>query len=170
MFNIDYAIFTAPMRDLNSPMLPTNRQIHYSILMHTFILLNLFNMFNCRTLATNNSRGLNILTGLHRHTSFIVVIASILFLQYSLFFNKSAGYLFGTTSMTSEMHFVALGLGFGSILLAGAVKLTPTRLTAVFNSFCGVQKVTKLDSSLQLQKNIDQGLLAENEPASPKTV
>ncbi len=143
------------MREQAEPKLPTNRSIHYSFLLHIFILLNLFNLFNCRALCSSNSKDLNIFAGLHRHSSFIMITVVIILIQYSLLFNKSAGLIFGTSAISFEMHLVALGLGLGSIVIASAVKLTPRRLTVIFNRVCGVEEGIIIDSSLNHKKNIE---------------
>jgi len=54
MFDIQYDI----VNDFTS--VPANRNVHYTFLFHTLVLMNLFNMFNCRKLGSEGSRDLNI--------------------------------------------------------------------------------------------------------------
>jgi len=59
MFGIKYNMIDTPMRTDDGP---TYRLQHYTFLFQTFVMMNLFNMWNCRVLPTNENKQLNIFT------------------------------------------------------------------------------------------------------------
>jgi Ca2+-transporting ATPase len=51
IFGIKYELYNTPLRE-GPYSVPTNRMIHQTFLFEVFILMNVFNLFNCRRLST----------------------------------------------------------------------------------------------------------------------
>lgn len=54
-FGIEYQLVVGPLRDPVTGE-PENRLVHYSLLLHAFVMLSMANMFNCRRLQTSQFR------------------------------------------------------------------------------------------------------------------
>ena len=51
MFDIEYNLYTTKLRDTeNDVEYPTARLLHQTFLFQTFVMMNMFNMLNCRIL------------------------------------------------------------------------------------------------------------------------
>lgn len=51
MFDIEYNLYTTELRDvINGEEYPTARLLHQTFLFQTFVMMNMFNMLNCRIL------------------------------------------------------------------------------------------------------------------------
>lgn len=70
MFGIKYDMIATPMREDG---LPTFRLMHYTFLFQVFVIMNLFNMWNCRMLPYEESKELNIFTRPFSNWWFIIV-------------------------------------------------------------------------------------------------
>lgn len=93
-------------------------------------MMNLFNLINCRVLGSENDPEYNIFKNIHHNWWFLVVLLIELNVQFLLVQGYlGLGVIFTTTPMTGAMHLTAIGLGFGSLLVAAAAKATPFQWT-----------------------------------------
>jgi len=118
MFDIQYDI----VNDFTS--VPANRNVHYTFLFHTLVLMNLFNMFNCRKLGSEGSRDLNIFEHIYRNWWFLAVFFLELNVQYAMV----GGYIspiVRCSPLSAGMHITSVCLGLGSIAVGTLTKLTP---------------------------------------------
>jgi len=88
------------------------------------MMMNLFNMFNCRVLPTEDDQQLNIVKNIHGNWWFLIIFLFELNVQFLL-----VGYgfdVFTTTPLTLGMHITAVCLGLGSLLVGVGVKFIPS--------------------------------------------
>jgi len=154
MFDIRYEFY--PLKALFNGSDPTYRLQHQTLMFQTFMLMNLFNMLNCRVLGRmpdkkassremqdsvvlNQSedsemarRELNIFTRIFSNWWFLIILLAELNLQYFMVQYSGVGVVFMTTPLTLGMHMTALLLGLGSLGVAAAVKFTPEKLLKKF--------------------------------------
>lgn len=51
MFKIPYSLYTTELREtVGDEEIPTNRLLHQTLLFQIFVMMNMFNMINCRVL------------------------------------------------------------------------------------------------------------------------
>ena len=155
MFGIQYNLVETPLYT-NKTDGPTFRLQHYTFLFQAFMMMNLFNLINCRVLGSENDPEYNIFKNIYHNWWFLVV----LLIEFNVQFLLVQGYLglgviFTTTPMTGAMHFTALGLGFGSLLVAAAAKATPFKWTASMPVIKEVQDENSFTKKLEnnLSKN-----------------
>jgi len=84
-FGIEYDMISEKLMD---GVDPTNRLVHYTFLFHTFVLMNLFNMFNCRKLSSPADPELNVFERLHHNWWFLL----ILFVEFNIQFAMVGGH------------------------------------------------------------------------------
>ena len=109
-----------------------------------FVMMNLFNMINCRVLdvmpvdappieestlddqsePVKNSANFNIFHQPFQNFWFWIVLFAELNVQFLMVGYPRVGKLFTTTPITFGMHMTAVGLGLGSWALAAIMKLT----------------------------------------------
>jgi hypothetical protein len=70
-FGLDYELYLEPMRKESGRS--TERQVHLTLLLVTFIWLNFCNMFNCRGIQTSTDRGINVIKGWYINLRLVVV-------------------------------------------------------------------------------------------------
>jgi magnesium-transporting ATPase (P-type) len=77
MFGIEYNLVqqlpfyvTLPDGTVHS----TVRLQHLTLLFQTFVLMNLFNMFNCRKIGSENEPQLNVFESLHHNWWFLIIL------------------------------------------------------------------------------------------------
>lgn len=128
------------------------------------MMMNLFNMVNCRVLGSKSDPQYNIVSGIHRNWWFLIVLLAEFNMQFLLVGYPSLGLLFSTTPLTVGMHVTALLLGFGSLGVAAAVKATPYEWTDKFPSIKEVDDensyANKLESAL-FQRSYTGSLMEE---------
>lgn len=126
---------------------PSFRMQHQTFMFHCFVMMNLFNMVNCRVLGTMpseegvedssvdgqqshavNKKEFNIFAGIHRNWWFLIVLLGELNLQYFMVGYELAGKLFTTTPLTFGMHLTAVLLGLGTWGVCALMKVTPPSL------------------------------------------
>lgn len=117
-------------------------------------MMNLFNLINCRVLGSENDPEYNIFKNIHHNWWFIVVLLIEFNVQFLLIGYPGLGVIFSTTPITGAMHLTTICLGFGSLLVAAAVKVTPYGWTA----FMPVIKEVEDENSFtkKLEKNLSQ--------------
>lgn len=100
-------------------LLPDNEKMlmHFTIMFHTFVLMNLFNQIACRKLGWSE---INFIDEIFNNKWFFFVIAAEFGLQWCIV--EYFGNIFRTTSLTGAMHFTCFCFGIGSILVNIAVK------------------------------------------------
>jgi Ca2+-transporting ATPase len=99
---------------------PTNRLYHYTLIFHTFMLMQLFNQFNSRNISL---RDINIFERFFNNFTFIIVITLEFLVQWAIV--EFGGVIFRTTPLTWRMNLTATCLGFGTILVGLALKQIP---------------------------------------------
>lgn len=71
IFGIGYNLITTPYR--NGDGEATYALQHHTLLFQTFMMMNLFNMWNCRKLESDKETEFNIFEGFHRNWWFLIV-------------------------------------------------------------------------------------------------
>lgn len=129
MFDIQYNLVQEPLRDSEGP---TNRLVHYTLLFQCFVMMNLFNMWNCRVLSGEIDKEWNIFAGFWRNWYFLIIFLIELNAQYFMIGYAWVGVIFQTAPLTFGMQLTAVLLGLGSWIIAAAVKATPYEWTRIF--------------------------------------
>jgi magnesium-transporting ATPase (P-type) len=127
IFGIEYSLISTPLyidRTDTTQGGATYRLQHYTFLFQTFMLMNLFNMVNCRVLPSQQDPCFNVFRNLTANWWFWIIFLFELNFQYFLVGYDSLGYVFTTTPLTLTMHLAALGFGIGSLVIGALVKLT----------------------------------------------
>ena len=151
MFGIRYDFYPlAPLTvEVEGVDEPTRRLQHQTLLFQTFMMLNFFNMLNCRVLGQkppagldleNNDplspqeaealkarRELNIFTRIFDNWWFLIILLFELNFQYLMVQYPAFSNIFITTPLTLNMHITTLCLGLGSWLVMVGVKFTPEK-------------------------------------------
>ena len=92
MFGIGYNLIKTPL--LNAEGTPTYHLQHNTLMFQTFMMMNLFNMFNCRKLGSEHDPMFNIFEGIHRNWWFLIVWLGELNLQLFMVGYASLGKIF----------------------------------------------------------------------------
>ena len=98
MFGIGYNLVKTRM--LNEDGVATFRTQHYTFLFQTFMMMNLFNMFNCRKLGGESDKELNIFEGIHRNWWFLIVWLIEINMQFLMVGYGWTSKIFQTTPLT----------------------------------------------------------------------
>lgn len=129
MFGISYNLVQEPLRDAEGA---TNRLIHYTLMFQCFVMMNLFNMWNCRVISGAEDKEYNIFAGVWRNWYFLIIFFIELNVQYFMVGYAWVGVIFQTAPLTFGMQLTAVLLGLGSWIVAAAVKATPFEWTNKF--------------------------------------
>jgi len=153
MFDISYNLFTTEMKYDN---VPSYRMMHQTLMFQVFIMMNLFNMINCRildqmpdvtdiessTIAEQDedakipsTREFNIFQRPFQNFWFWIVFFGELNVQFIMVGYPALGYLFTTTPITFGMHMTAICFGLGSWILAAIMKTTGIKLLNIMPEF-----------------------------------
>lgn len=130
MFDIRYDMINAPYYAsatlTNKPFEvngePTNRNIHYTFMFHTFMMMTIFNQINCRKLGV---REFNIFSRFFNNYLFIIIIAAEF--AASWVFTEFLGKITRTTYLPFPMVIATLSFGVGALLWAAIIKATPEK-------------------------------------------
>lgn len=125
MFGIKYNLVDTPMRTEDGK--PTYRLQHYTFLFQTFVMMNLFNMWNCRVLPTNEKKELNIFSRIQNNWWFVIIFFGEVNMQYFMTSYNWVGVIFDSTPPTLAMQMTSLGVALGSWLVALSVKYIPAK-------------------------------------------
>jgi len=101
---------------------PTDRLVLNTILFYTFILMNLFNQFNCRVLEDHKY---NILSGIYKSYIFVLVLAFEFFLSWGMTWiggTSLGSALIGTAPMKWNMHLYCWLQGASVLLIQLIIK------------------------------------------------
>jgi len=148
-----YSLFTTPM---SANGLDTYRCLHQTFMFHCFIMMNLFNMVNCRLIdpipqpepeagevtpeeleeiRRANKPSFNIFQRPFANFWFWIVFFAELNVQFFMIGYKAIGNFFNTTPLSFSMHMTALGLALGSWAVCALIKLTGPKLIAAMPEF-----------------------------------
>merc|ERR1711920_297764 len=130
MFGIGHNLITTPYR--NEDGSATYALQHHTLLFQTFMMMNLFNMFNCRKLESENELEFNIFEGIHRNWWFLIIWLIEMNMQFFMIGYPGMGMVFSTTPLTWGMHLTAFILGVGSLAVGAAVKKSPPAWLGLF--------------------------------------
>jgi Ca2+-transporting ATPase len=100
MFGIKYELYNTPLRD-GPNNTPTNRMIHQTLLFEVFIVMNLFNMFNCRKLSTTENASFNVFNSLLGNWYFLIVVLITVNFMFAVSNFAWLRFLFGMAELTS---------------------------------------------------------------------
>ena len=150
MFGISYNLITTPLRnDEADGGAPTYKLQHNTLMFQTFMMMNLFNMFNCRKLGSEQDPMFNVFEGIHRNWWFLIVFLAEINLQFLMVGYSGSGKLFMTTPITLGMHLTAFFLGLGSLAVAAIVKKTPNKWLEMFPQLNESEEEAKLPGGYQ---------------------
>ena len=139
--DFEYNLFREDMRDSGSK-LPTNRMLHQTFMFQVFIMMNLFNMVNCRIVdpmpdtasieessieeaaVARQKPAMNIFTRPFNNFWFWIIFFAELNVQFLMVGYDFTGTLFNTTPLTFGQHMTAIGLGLGTWAVAALTRLT----------------------------------------------
>ena len=102
-FEKSFNLVSEPLRNKESGE-QTNRLVLNTILFYTFILMNLFNQFNCRVIEDHKY---NVFSGLYKSYFFVLVVAFEFFLTWFMVdigATALGSALIGTADITPGMH------------------------------------------------------------------
>jgi len=128
MFGITYDMINCPSyvtsyEDSSLDGEPTNKLLHYTFLFNTFMMMQLFNSFNCRKLGVKDY---NIFSRIYNNLLFLIIVAGEFVVQFFIvYLGGIVGEIFGTTPLTFTMAMVSIAFGAGSLLVAVILKATP---------------------------------------------
>ena len=130
MFAGSFIFFDQPFNPITEPMrnesgAPTNRLVLDTICFHTFILMNLFNMINCRVVDKND---IDVFSNLFNNIFFWIIFAFELGVQQFMInaANSTLGSaLLGTAPMTGAQTAVCWGLGAFTLVVNVILKQIP---------------------------------------------
>lgn len=148
MFGISYNLIKTPLYKGDS-MTPTYHLQHNTFMFQTFMMMNLFNMFNCRKLGSEQDPMFNVFEGIHRNWWFLIVFLAEINLQFLMVGYSGSGKLFMTTPITLGMHLTAFFLGLGSLAVAAIVKKTPNKWLEMFPQLNESEEEAKLPGGYQ---------------------
>lgn len=114
---------TEPLR--NETGNPTNRLVLDTICFHTFILMNLFNMVNCRVVEADN---IDVFSTLFNNSTFWIVFLfefGIQHLMVNAAYTTLGSALLGTAPLTSGQTALCWGLGAFSLVVNVILKQIP---------------------------------------------
>jgi len=143
---------------------------------HCFIVMNIFNMVNCRLvdpipqdvpepntenitpkeieeIKEANKPAFNIFSRPFANFWFWLVLVGECNIQFLIVGYPKLGPFFNTTPMWMSMHFTAVGLGFGSWIITAIIKLTGPKLINAMPLFgedeAALQKANDFSDSAQ---------------------
>ena len=137
-----YNLVTTELRH-NKTKLPTEKLRINTLCFNTFMLMNLFNMINCRIIGEND---FNIFKNSRHHMGFWAVFLAEMALQFIMVIGGEfdlGSSLFGTAPMSRAMWITSWCLGFSTLFVAAAVKKIPI----LWFSFINIDLETVNDDS-----------------------
>jgi len=101
MFGIKYNLLNEPLHnEIDGQGVPSYRMQHNTLMFQTFMMMTLFNMFNCRKLDTENEIEFNCFEGIHRNWWFLIVWLAELNMQLFIVGYSGLDKVFFTTPLT----------------------------------------------------------------------
>merc|ERR1719361_2445098 len=99
MFGIGYNLIKTPL--YNEDGTPSYHLQHNTLMFQTFMMMNLFNMFNCRVLESKGEPQWNVLDGIWRNWWFLIIWFAELNMQIFMVGYADFGMIFQTTPLLS---------------------------------------------------------------------
>ena len=121
MFDINYDYIYEIKFDENGN--PSNRIIHYSLMIITFMMMQLFNQINCRRLGV---KAFNVFEDFFNNWLFIFILIGEFCISWAMIL--FGGKIFQTAPLTWQMVIAAFSFGIGSLLIGAGLKATPEQL------------------------------------------
>ena len=106
--------------DLIGTKYSANKRMHHTLIFHAFMVMTIFNTFNCRMLGPAER---NIFSQIFWDIQFLVVIVVEFILQYTIV--TYGGLFAGCEPLKADMYTLCICLGFLQWVWAYLVKLTP---------------------------------------------
>lgn len=148
MTGYTYHLVQSPLRTDDGA---TERTLHYTFMFQTFVMMNLFNLINCRKLGGEHDKEYNVLERIHHNWWFLIIFLIELNIQYFMVGYSWVGVIFQTTPLTPGNQITAFMLGLGSCGVAAAVKATPFEWTEKFPSVAEEEDENDIGSKIFAQ-------------------
>ena len=149
MFGISYNLIKTPLYNDDADNTPTYKLQHNTFMFQCFMMMNLFNMFNCRKLGSKEEPDFNIFQNVHHNWWFLIIWLAEINMQFLMVGYPAFGKIFLTTPITLGMHLTALGFGLGSWGVAAIVKKTPYEWTKIFPQLAENEDDAKLPGAYE---------------------
>ena len=94
---------------------------HFTVIFHTFVLMQIFNLFNARKLRNE----FNIFAGVLRNATFIIIVALIFLLQAIFMTYGRRVFSVFRDGMNGPQWGIAFAFGFGEWVVGALSKLVP---------------------------------------------
>ena len=133
----------------NSGSYSQDDYILFTIVFHTFVLMQIFNEINCRVLGNQ----INIFKGIHKNWLFPFIIILSLIVQYLIV--QFGGRFVQTSPLTLKYHLICLGFGSFSLIYGLFLKLIPGK---IFNKVKIFKESEDVSSPNNENKDINEGL------------
>ena len=104
-----------------------NKMIHYTMVFNTFIMMNIFNQFNCRKIGWKE---INIFDNFFNNLIFFVIVGGEFVLQY--FIVSIGGVAFRTHDLSSVQWITCICFGLGSLGVGALIKFIPEQHSTKF--------------------------------------
>jgi hypothetical protein len=168
-------LLTTPLRDSNGN--GTKRLKMDTFIYHVFVLMSLFNQFNCRNIDSDN---LNPLHNICNHLIFVFVWALEIFIQQTMVSKGSdklsmISALLGTGHLEHWETATAYGLAVSTILVHFIAKKIPNDAFKWTDNLFGLEKLGENDMLSNIYANIENQytkvrMISERRPASSSVV
>jgi len=160
-FDLDYPLLTGLLRD---PVTgdPQPRLVHYTLLLHTYVMLTLATMFNSRRLQTSQlSKAINPFNLFYRNAwLYATVLVALVMIYAGVGFALQS--LLMTAQLTWPMHWTVFGLTIGAFL----VQFLSKQSSDEFAESC--QKLDRKCLNLIVPLKKDDDKESERRPAYPR--
>lgn len=124
LFKNSFNLVTAPMRDEETGI-PLDPLVLQTCQFYIFVLMNLFNQFNCRIVEEDKY---NIFSGLMTNYFFILIVAFEFFLTWLMVdigATTIGSSLIGTANLTPIDHLVCIFVGASTLIWGAILKKIP---------------------------------------------
>lgn len=131
MFGIGYNLVDTPLytTDFFGQNVATYRLQHQTLMFQTFMMMNIFNMFNSRKIGSEENPEFNVMDNLFGNWWLIIIVLGELNAQFLMIGYPTLGLIFVTTPLTLGMHLTAFLLGLSVLGVSAAVKASPFEWT-----------------------------------------
>lgn len=100
------------------PILGVSKPVELTIIFNTFVFLQIFNLFNCRTIGPR----FNILEGILRNKFFVIIVAMVIGFQFLIV--SFVGVVFNTVQMPILLWILSIAFGAGTLPVGALLRLT----------------------------------------------
>ena len=111
----------------------------------TFMMMNIFNMFNARKIGSEENPEYNIFENIFGNWWLLIIVLAELNAQFLMIGYPLFGIIFVTTPLTLGMHITAFCLGLSVLGVGAAIKATPFEWTQRIPT---VEEKERADSSM----------------------